>query len=211
MASWSKPSEAVEAPGDRFKVADYEGHLVLVYPKELLKEKETVHGAADAVKAHVVVLTDQNRVFYETLLFPVGIVIQTKNVLGGIVLGRIGKGVAKTPGRSAPWQLLDTTDAADEAAAEAYIAANPSGPPLPTVDEPAGPSFTKPSAAQVPAAAFPTPQVAAAHVAAPGPVPAADPNAAPVSGDLKTYLESRGYTTDGMTQGVATQIAATIQ
>lgn len=103
------------------KVADLNGHLLIVTPIEYKTGINTVNGVAEAIEVHVVDL-DTNEEHHSLLWFNVALRNALKPLIGNKVLGRIGQGAAK-PGKNAPWILLDaTSDATAIAKANAYIA-----------------------------------------------------------------------------------------
>lgn len=128
------------------KVADLNGHLLIVTPIEYKTGINTVNGVAEAIEVHVVDL-DTNEEHHSLLWFNVALRNALKPLIGNKVLGRIGQGAAK-PGKNAPWILLDaTSDATAVAKANAYIAGGIKAPapvsqasaPTPTasLDDPA--------------------------------------------------------------------------
>ena len=126
------------------KVADLNGHLLIVTPIEYKTGINTVNGITDAVEVHVVDL-DTNEEHNSLLWFNVALRNALKPLIGNKVLGRIGQGAAK-PGKNAPWLLIDATgDATAVAKANAYIAGGIKAPapvataPTPTasLDDPA--------------------------------------------------------------------------
>ena len=103
------------------KVADLNGHLLIVTPIEYKTGINTVNGIAEAIEVSIVDL-DTNEEHHSVLWFNVALRNSLKPLIGNKVLGRIGQGVAK-PGKNAPWILLDATgDATAVAKANAYIA-----------------------------------------------------------------------------------------
>jgi hypothetical protein len=103
------------------KVADLNGHLLIVTPVEYKTGINTVNGITDAVEVNIVDL-DTNEEHNSLLWFNVALRNALKPLIGNKVLGRIGQGAAK-PGKNAPWILLDATgDATAVAKANAYIA-----------------------------------------------------------------------------------------
>jgi hypothetical protein len=103
------------------KVADFNGHLLIVSPIEFKANIQTVNGPADAIEVNVVDL-DTNEEHISLLWFNVALKNALKPLIGQKVLGRIGQGVAK-PGKNPPWLLNDATGDADAVAkANAYIA-----------------------------------------------------------------------------------------
>ena len=126
------------------KVADLNGHLLIVTPIEYKTGINTVNGITDAVEVHVVDL-DTNEEHNSLLWFNVALRNALKPLIGNKVLGRIGQGAAK-PGKNPPWLLIDATGDADAVAkANAYIAGGIKSPapvaqaPAPTasLDDPA--------------------------------------------------------------------------
>jgi hypothetical protein len=107
---------------------DLKGSLLLVKVHGIEAAIKTVHGDTPAVRADVIVLDgDQAETTYnDTLIFPKLLQSQVKGQVGGMVLGRLGQGVAK-PGQSAPWTLDDATEA-DKGVARAYLAKTVSPP-----------------------------------------------------------------------------------
>jgi hypothetical protein len=121
------------------KVADLNGHLLIVTPLEYKTGINTVNGIAEAIEVNIVDL-DTNEEHNSILFFNVALRSALKPNIGNKVLGRIGQGTAK-PGKNAPWILLDaTSDATAVAKANAYIAGGIAAPslvaptPTPTAD-----------------------------------------------------------------------------
>jgi hypothetical protein len=109
------------------KVADFNGHLLIVTPVEYKTGINTVNGIAEAIEVNVVDL-DTNEEHLSLLWFNVALRNGLKPLIGKTVLGKIAQGVAK-PGKNAPWILLDATgDAIAVAKANAYIAGGISSP-----------------------------------------------------------------------------------
>jgi hypothetical protein len=103
------------------KVADFNGHLLIVSPIEFKVNIQTVNGPADAIEVNVIDL-DTNEEHISLLWFNVALKNALKPLIGQKVLGRIGQGIAK-PGKNPPWLLNDATGDADAVAkANAYIA-----------------------------------------------------------------------------------------
>lgn len=101
---------------------DLNGSLVLVKVHEAIPEMNTQFGASSAVRADVIVL-DGNGAgdeYNDTLVFPKVLQSQLKPKVGGMVLGRVGQGVAKS-GQSAPWTLTPANEE-DKAKGRAYLA-----------------------------------------------------------------------------------------
>lgn len=103
------------------KVADFNGHLLIVTPVEYKTGINTVNGIAEAIEVNVVDL-DTNEEHLSLLWFNVALRNALKPLIGQKVLGKISQGIAK-PGKNPPWLLLDATgDAAAIAKANAFIA-----------------------------------------------------------------------------------------
>jgi hypothetical protein len=104
------------------------GALLLINVLGVDEAVQTVHGVTDAVRANISVLDGdlKGETFEDTLVFPRVLKSQLKSKVGQLVLGRLGQGTAK-PGQSAPWQLVEATDA-DKSVANAYLKAQPEIP-----------------------------------------------------------------------------------
>lgn len=117
--AFSAPSSS---SSDSVKVADLNGHLLIVSPIEFKANIQTVNGPADAIEVNLIDL-DTNEEHNSVLWFNVALKNALKPLIGQKVLGRIGQGLAK-PGKNAPWLLNDATGDADAVAkANAYISA----------------------------------------------------------------------------------------
>jgi hypothetical protein len=118
--AFSAPSSNTES----VKVADLNGHLLILEPMEYKIGIPTVHGDADAIEVNINDL-DTGQSHQSVLFFNVALKNSLKSKIGQKVLARIGQGAAK-PGKSAPWILLDATgDAEAVAKANAFIAGAP--------------------------------------------------------------------------------------
>lgn len=107
--------------GDYVKVADLNGHLLIITPIEYKTGVVTTLGESEAIEVNIVDL-DANEEHHNVLFFNKALLSALKPNIGAQVLARIGQGTAK-PGKSAPWILIDaTTDPAAVAKATAYIA-----------------------------------------------------------------------------------------
>jgi len=105
--------------------ADQLGRLLVIEPLSVETIK-TAYGDNEAVRAHVHVLDGPDpHTFDDALVFPRVLTSQLRPLLGGKVLGRLGQGQAK-PGQSAPWLILDPTEA-DQAAADAWLTSRTTG------------------------------------------------------------------------------------
>ena len=120
--AFSAPSSSTES----VKVADLNGHLLILEPIEYKTGIVTVHGDADAIEVRINDL-DTGYTHESVLFFNVALKSALKSKIGQKVLARIGQGTAK-PGKSAPWILVDATNDADAVAkANAFIATAPTG------------------------------------------------------------------------------------
>jgi hypothetical protein len=118
--AFSAPSNNTES----VKVADLNGHLLILEPLEYKTGIQTVHGEADAIEVRINDL-DTGFNHESVLFFNVALKNALKSKVGQKVLARIGQGTAK-PGKSAPWILVDATGDADAVAkANAFIAGSP--------------------------------------------------------------------------------------
>lgn len=118
--AFSAPSSNTES----VKVADLNGHLLILEPLEYKTGIPTVHGEADAIEVKINDL-DTGHTHESVLFFNVALKNALKSKVGQKVLARIGQGTAK-PGKSAPWILVDATGDADAVAkANAFIAGSP--------------------------------------------------------------------------------------
>jgi hypothetical protein len=112
---------APSSNSESVKVADLDGHLLILEPIEYKTGIATVHGDADAIEVRINDL-DTGFTHESVLFFNVALKNALKTKIGHKVLARIGQGVAK-PGKSAPWILVDATgDSEAVAKANAFIA-----------------------------------------------------------------------------------------
>lgn len=117
---------AAPATSSGVKVADLNGHLLLISPLEYKTGIQTSMGDAEAISCDVVDL-DTNEEHTSVLFFNGALRGALQPNIGKQVLGRIGQGVAK-PGKNPPWILNDaTTNKADIDKATAYLAAKATG------------------------------------------------------------------------------------
>ena len=124
--AFSAPSNNTES----VKVADLNGHLLILEPLEYKTGIPTVHGEADAIEVKINDL-DTGHSHDSVLFFNVALKNALKTKIGQKVLARIGQGTAK-PGKSAPWILIDATGDADAVAkANAFIAGGGASAPAP--------------------------------------------------------------------------------
>lgn len=117
-------TDLFDAPATGAKITTFEGRLLLITPTEHREGIATSFGPADAVVADVVVLDgpDAGQTEYGTLVFQKALQGQLRPKIGTgrMVLGRLGRGVAKA-GQSAPWILAEPTEA-DKQTARAHLA-----------------------------------------------------------------------------------------
>lgn len=109
------------APGGGITLKDHIGDLFLITVHSFESQIPTSAGVSDAIRADVVILDgphagDEHR---DVLLFGKVLVSQLKRSIGRRVLGRVAQGIAK-PGKSAPWQIEEATDA-DKAKATQFL------------------------------------------------------------------------------------------
>ena len=105
--------------GERIKLADLEGSVVIMEPTEYVPSIETMHGVTDAVKATIHDVSG-SRTYKDQLLFQRAMVSGLKDKVGQRVLGVVGRGNAKA-GKSAPW-VLHVANEAQKEAAKNYLA-----------------------------------------------------------------------------------------
>jgi hypothetical protein len=118
--AFSAPSSNNES----VKVADLNGHLLILEALEYKTGIPTVHGDADAIEVRINDL-ETGHTHESVLFFNVALKNALKTKIGQKVLARIGQGTAK-PGKSAPWILIDATGDGDAVAkANAFIAGSP--------------------------------------------------------------------------------------
>lgn len=124
--AFSAPSNNTES----VKVADLNGHLLILEPLEYKTGIQTVHGDADAIEVRINDL-DTGHSHDSVLFFNVALKNSLKTKIGQKVLARVSQGTAK-PGKSAPWILVDATGDADAVAkANAFIAGGGASAPAP--------------------------------------------------------------------------------
>jgi hypothetical protein len=126
--AFSAPSSNTES----VKVADLNGHLLILEAIEYKTGIPTVHGDADAIEVRINDL-DTGFNHESVLFFNVALKNALKTKIGQKVLARVSQGTAKA-GKSAPWILLDATGDADAVAkANAFIAGTPAVASAPAV------------------------------------------------------------------------------
>lgn len=132
---FSKPSGS--GPYDRINWQDLNGALLVVEPHSVETGIKTSMGERDAVRATVHVLDGPlaGTTYQDTLVFPRALAGQLGRQIGATVLGRLGKGEAKSPGQSAPWVLKDPS-ADDEDAAMVWLAARAAAPIVDDLEAP---------------------------------------------------------------------------
>jgi hypothetical protein len=107
MSTFNDPATG----GDKLPLADLQEALLLFTVHEQMPEMQTSFGPATPIRADVAVLDgpSKGQVYDDALVFPRVLQGQLRPSIGGMVLGRLGKGVAKA-GQSAPWTLAAPTD-----------------------------------------------------------------------------------------------------
>lgn len=155
------------ASPSKFRPADYQGNLLLVWPTEYRTGIKTDYGDSDAIAARVVVLDAPGGVEeHDNVLFFQGALISTLKPSVGSpkpVLGRLGRGTSK-PGQSAPFILSPFTEV-DAKAARDYFANQFGGTPEAPKAAPSAPNAD-------PLAAFPADKVDLAKSLAASGIPA---------------------------------------
>lgn len=121
--------EEFAPPGERsnFKLAEHEGALLLITARSLEEGIETAFGDSDAIKADVVVLTDNKGKALSEPIEETGVLIFQRVVIGQLLesigkrrtLGSIGRGEAKK-GQSAPFRIERPSEE-EKAIARAYL------------------------------------------------------------------------------------------
>lgn len=124
-----------DSPASGAKITDFDGELLLLSPTEHREGIVTAFGPADAVVTELAVLDGKHTgekhsgvlVFQKALQGQ----LRPKVGTGRMVLGRLGRGVAKA-GQSAPWVLLDPNDDDKNKARQhlAAVAAAQDSPPF---------------------------------------------------------------------------------
>jgi len=110
------------------KVADVANVLVIVSPSEQKIGVVTDFGTSDPVIATIVNL-ETNEVFPDMTIWNDQLIRSFKSIIGLQTIGRIVKGVSKTPGHTAPWIFKSSVDVpADVAVATAYLSKATSTP-----------------------------------------------------------------------------------
>lgn len=124
-------SDMFDAPSTGVKITEFENCLLLLAPTSEQKDINTSFGPADAVETTVTVLDgkDAGAEHNGVLIFQKALQGQLRPKIGTgrMVLGRLGRGVAK-PGQSAPWILAEPTDA-DKQTARAHLNRTTAGAP----------------------------------------------------------------------------------
>jgi hypothetical protein len=107
--TFSQPS----AGGDQFDAKDYNGRLLIVYPKSFAAETPTAHGISPSADCDIVVVdwvdpaTGQPKYFQNARLFG-NLAKSVSRDLGGQVLGRLGQ--VPTQRGNPAWVLQNFTD-----------------------------------------------------------------------------------------------------
>lgn len=114
-----------------FRLANYEGRLLLFHVTSVETGINTTFGPTDAIKAYVEILDGPTagEGYADSLIFGKVIIQQLSGSVGGRVLGRLEKGNAK-PGQNAPWRLADPSEM-DKTIARKHLAPKvPDKPPF---------------------------------------------------------------------------------
>lgn len=114
--------------GDHVAPRELVGHLLILQPVTFEPQVPTVHGPADAIGLDLVDLDADGApaVWRDQRWFNKVIVGSLRARLGGLVLARIGEGIAKRPGQDPPYVLLDASgDATAVTRAQTWMNANP--------------------------------------------------------------------------------------
>jgi hypothetical protein len=108
------------------RITDFEGNLLLVKPLQVDKDIPTVFGDANATTCDLIVLDGEHagEQHKGLMLFQKALQAQLADRVGSgrMLLGRLGKGVAK-PGQSPPWLFTDPTEE-ERGMARAWVAKN---------------------------------------------------------------------------------------
>jgi hypothetical protein len=137
--AFSAPSSNNES----VKVADLNGHLLILEAIEYKTGIPTVHGDADAIEVRINDL-DTGFNHESVLFFNVALKNALKTKIGQKVLARIGQGQAK-PGKSAPWILVDATGDVDAVAKANAFIGNAGATPAPIAAAPATANINDPA------------------------------------------------------------------
>lgn len=110
------------APGAGITWADHLGALLVI---DVLGQEhgiETVHGTSNPVRANIYVVAGpgSGAVYEDALIFPLGLIAQTKRKIGEKILARLTQG-AKQLGKNAPWLLEASSDPGEIRLAEEHM------------------------------------------------------------------------------------------
>lgn len=209
----SLPFSQPGGQGDKFEPGDYNGNLLMLYPKSYNPAEETKFGTSPSADVDVIVVDRADPatgkpVFLQDAKVFGNLARSVRNdVGGGVVLGRLGQGV-NTKGNP-PWILNPYSDADAQAAAGPHAEyqagkfkpSSPAGPG--NAPTPADPWAAVPGAAAAPAPSTGGWGAPPAAPAAPA-GPAIDPQ-------LVSFLQARGVqVTPDMTQATAEMIAKSL-
>lgn len=208
----STPFSQPGAGGDKFDLKNHGnewiGALMLVYPLELIVGFDSgEYEPTDVVRGDVILIdrkdpeTGDSLAFYDTMLFSKGLVANTRNEVGGVVLGRLNK---KQFRAGTGWTMEPYADN-DALIAQEYIRTHPrNAPAQPAQSQPPAPA---PAPPPDPWAVPPTAAAAAAPAAVAPPLPTAPPPAG-LNPQLKAFLDSKGLATAGLDNATAQMLAA---
>lgn len=183
---------APQQQGDMLNQADCLNHTMIVAPTEFIDHIQTVNTKpgekSPAIRVNVADFLDpDNPVIYRGVLWFGVISGSLRRQIGEFLAGRMTQGQA-SPGRNAPWQLMDITGEADWMAhLSNWLDNTPDGQAFQTeaiteVNRYAAAAQTAAATTPTPAApAAPAPAPQAARPAAPAPRPVSAPAPAPVA------------------------------
>lgn len=180
--------------GDKFDLRnngqEWLGALMLVWPLSVKENFDTgQYDPTDVVEADIALIdrmdpeTGKPLFFERAFIFSKGLVNNTRNDVGGMVLGRL---VRRQFANGTGWSMDPFSDA-DAQLAQQYIMANPRNVPA---QPSSGAQSPPPAAAQAPPANDPWSLPPAPQAAAPAPAPASSAGAA----NVNAFLQSKGVT-----------------
>lgn len=93
--------------GSSVRPSDLEGHVLVIEPLEYVTSVSTSFGDKDAIRVNVHDISEKQS-HEDVLFFSAALVGTFKRDIGKKLLGKMGKGDAKS-GQQAPWILVDLT------------------------------------------------------------------------------------------------------
>ena len=109
MTSWNLATAPSSGGGATFDKNDALDHLIIFGGPLEGRDMDTVHGPARAVHCEFVLDVDALRLYGDVLIFGAALAPRLEEAGTDLVIGRLGKGLAK-PGKSAAWILDDATE-----------------------------------------------------------------------------------------------------